>query len=112
MYSYEKNYGTPFQLQTAKLLAGKTGYLENDGVKNHCLVVYAKDSDSDTHYILVVGGGTQPQYVTMKDIKNITLIKKTTKITCMLSTNKKICGIFVRQWNTSQSIYLTYSLAG
>lgn len=71
MYSYEKNYGTPFQLQTAKLLAGKTGYLENDGVKNHCLVVYAKDSDSDAHYILVVGGGTQPQYVTMKDIKNI-----------------------------------------
>jgi D-alanyl-D-alanine carboxypeptidase len=71
MYSYEKNYGTPFQLQTAKLLAGKTGYLENGGVKNHCLVVYAKDSDSDAHYILVVGGGTQPQYVTMKDIKNI-----------------------------------------
>ena len=71
MYSYEKNYGTPFQLQTAKLLAGKTGYLENGGVKNHCLVIYAKDIDSDTHYILVVGGGTQPQYVTMKDIKTI-----------------------------------------
>ncbi len=71
MSSYEKNYGTPFKLQTAKLLAGKTGYLENDGVKNHCLVVYAKDIDSDNHYILVVGGGTEPQYVTMKDIKAI-----------------------------------------
>ena len=71
MYSYEKNYNTPFKLQTAKLLAGKTGYLENNGVKNHCLVLYVKDIDSDNHYILVVGGGTQPQYVTMKDIKNI-----------------------------------------
>ena len=71
MSSYEKHYGTPFQLQTAKLLAGKTGYLENGGVKNHCLVVYAKDIDSDNHYILVVGGGTEPQYVTMKDIKAI-----------------------------------------
>ena len=71
MYSYQKNYGTPFKLQTAKLVAGKTGYLENNNVKNHCLVVYAKDADSDTHYILVVGGGTQPQYATMKDIKNI-----------------------------------------
>lgn len=71
MYSYEKNYGTPFTLKTTKLLAGKTGYLENDGVKNHCLVVYAKDADSSDHYILVVGGGTEPQYVTMKDIKNI-----------------------------------------
>ena len=71
MSSYEKHYGTPFKLQTAKLLAGKTGYLENDGVKNHCLVVYAKDIDSDNHYILVVGGGTEPQYVTMKDIKAI-----------------------------------------
>ncbi len=71
MYSYEKNYGTPFKLQTAKLLAGKTGYLENGGVKNHCLVVYAKDIDSNDHYILVVGGGTQQQHVTMKDIKTI-----------------------------------------
>ncbi len=71
MSSYEKHYGTPFKLQTAKLLAGKTGYLENGGVKNHCLVVYAKDIDSDNHYILVVGGGTEPQYVTMKDIKAI-----------------------------------------
>ena len=71
MYSYEKNYNKPFQLQTAKLLAGKTGYLENDGVKNHCLVLYVADANSQQHYILVVGGGTQPQYVTMKDIKDI-----------------------------------------
>ncbi len=71
MYSYEKNYKTPFKLQTAKILAGKTGYLENDGVKNHCLVLYVKDIDSNEHYILVVGGGTEPQYVTMKDIKDI-----------------------------------------
>lgn len=71
MYAYEKNYGTPFQLETVKLLAGKTGYLENDGIKNHCLVVYVKDIDSNDHYILVVGGGTQQQHVTMKDIKTI-----------------------------------------
>ena len=71
MYAYEEHYKTPFKLQTAKLLAGKTGYLVNDGVRNHCLVLYVKDIDSDDHYILVVGGGTQPQYVTMEDIKNI-----------------------------------------
>ena len=71
MYNYKKTYGVDFKLETAKLLAGKTGYLENGGVKNHCLVVYLKDIDSDAHYILVVGGGTEQQAATMKDIKNI-----------------------------------------
>ena len=71
MFAYKEAYGIQFKLETAKLLAGKTGYLENDGVKNHCLVLYIKDIDSDEHYILVVGGGTQPQAATMKDIKDI-----------------------------------------
>ena len=35
------------------------------------MLIYAKDIDSDEHYILVVGGGTELQYVTMRDIKNI-----------------------------------------
>ena len=71
MYNYKQTYGVEFKLETEKLLAGKTGYLENDGVKNHCLVLYLKDLDSDEHYILVVGGGTELQAATMKDIKNI-----------------------------------------
>lgn len=71
MYAYKEAYGVSFKLESTKLLAGKTGYLENDGVKNHCLVLYVKDIDSNDHYILVVGGGTQPQAATMRDVKNI-----------------------------------------
>ena len=71
MHSYQKYYNEPFTLKTTKLLAGKTGYLENGGVKNHCLVIYARSTTTDDYYVLVVGGGTDMQYVTMKDIKNI-----------------------------------------
>ena len=71
MHSYQKYYNEPFTLKTTKLLAGKTGYLENGGIKNHCLVIYARSTTADDYYVLVVGGGTDMQYVTMKDIKNI-----------------------------------------
>ena len=69
--SYRTHFGVDFELQTARLLGGKTGYLESNGIKNQCLVLHASSKSDGDKYVLVVGGSEELQYYTMKDIKSI-----------------------------------------
>ncbi|MBQ1261809.1 MAG: D-alanyl-D-alanine carboxypeptidase [Clostridia bacterium] len=70
--SYETTYHTPFTLQTGVLLGAKTGYLEDEnGVKNHCLASFCRSKSLDGRYVLILGGGEDYQYRTMKDVKDI-----------------------------------------
>lgn len=70
--SYLNTYHTPFTLQTAVLLGAKTGYLEDaDGVKNHCLASFCRSKSGTARYVLILGGGEDYQYRTMKDVKDI-----------------------------------------
>lgn len=76
--AYEKHYKVDFSLSTAKLLAGKTGYWEypnpddaKNPIKHHCLSIYLSSKSDGAEYVLIVGGGTQPGYRVMKDIKTL-----------------------------------------
>ena len=66
MTAYKDQYGVPFVLSTAKLLAGKTGWTPD----NYCLVSYATSNTDQSEYVLVLGKADK-KYETMKDVKDI-----------------------------------------
>lgn len=70
--SYKDRYNSDFSMQNATLLGAKTGYLEDgDGVKNHCLAFFCRGKADGEIYVLILGGGEDYQYRTMKDVKDI-----------------------------------------
>ncbi len=70
MNAYEEKYGVPFSVSTAKLLAGKTGYLDDTGTRNYCLASYAEGKVEGTKYVLILGNA-QIKYQSLDDVKSV-----------------------------------------
>ena len=65
MKAYKDKYGVDFRLNTAELIAGKTGWTTD----NYCLVSYA-EGDDGAEYVLVLAKGSA-KYETMRDVKTV-----------------------------------------